>query len=116
MSEKSGSIDFRVLGVVVDQFTAVSDFVTDALDLSGFNDDWVLFCFRELNTTGAPTITVECSSDGVNGWVNYKRDAVLVLLPNSFLDDEFFPRYMRISYVANGSDGTVTLKFDGLKT
>ena len=64
-------------------------------------------------STGSPTITMQGSDDGEDGWFDYK-EVLNIAIPESFIDDEFFPKYMRLVYTANSSDGLITFKFGKL--
>ena len=108
MAKKLGVKLFYVSSFAVNgSYTGASDFNTNALELSE-NGEYILY-LGSTHTTGTPKVTLQCSDDGTN-WFNYKLDAVDVALPEVFLDDEFFPRYIRIAYTANSSNGNLSFK------
>ena len=107
---KIGSIDFFVSSVIVDGYTGAGDFNTDEIDLKAFNGDWVLYLFST-HTVGSPSISIQSSPDNTN-WVDYDAKSINIIIPNSIINNSFIPRYMRIVYTANSSNGFVTFNLN----
>ena len=108
--KKLGVLDFRVSGSVVDGYTGASDFVTDGLDFTKYSKSWILY-LESTHTTGTPPVTIQISHNN-SDWLDYVSDSVNVSLPASIFESKFYPKYMRISYTANSSDGNVTFKLN----
>lgn len=107
---KKSSNTFYVSSTAVTAYSGASDFNTDAMDLSKFQGAYVLYLYSD-HSSGTPTATVQVSYDGTT-WFDYRAETTTVSLPISISDDEFLPKYARIVYVANSSNGNVTFKFD----
>lgn len=106
---------FRVQDAEVVGFTGANDFNTDSFAMETFSGDWILYC-SSTHTTGTPKVTIQISDEGDDGspiWFTYK-DMVDIPITQSFIDDEVFPKFMRIVYTANSSDGLVTFKLSRL--
>lgn len=108
--KKLGVLDFRVGGVRVDNFSGAADFNTDSLDLSQYSKAWVVY-LQSTHTIGAPTVTIEVSEDG-NNWLNYVDDANDIVIPCGIGESRFYPKFMRLVYTANSSNGDVTFKYN----
>ena len=108
--KKIGVLDFRVSGAAVDSYSGGSDFQTDALDLSKYSRAWVVY-LESTHTIGAPTVTIEVSEDG-NNWLNYVDDATNIVIPCGIGESRFYPKFMRLNYTANSSNGNVTFKYN----
>lgn len=102
---KEGSDFFTVSGQPVNSFSGASSFNTDSLKLD--NSPFVLYAIST-HSSGTPTITIQFSDDDLT-WFTYK-DQSDILISETFFDGEFLPRYIRISYTANSSNGNVTFK------
>lgn len=101
-------IKVYVSATVVEAYTAVSSFNTDAIDFSKFSGVWNFTATRSL-TDGAPTLTVQCSNDG-SAWQDYGTTSTGFTLPCRFEDSEFSPNYLRFVYTNTGSPtGTITI-------
>jgi hypothetical protein len=107
---KLGSLNFYVSSVSVDGYSGASDFNTDSTDLSDYQEGWIVYA-ESTHTSGTPTITIQVSRDGIN-WLNYCAETVNVAPPVAIKQSYFYPKYIRIAYTANSSDGNITLKFD----
>lgn len=106
MAKKLGKRDFYVSSTVVDGYSGASNFNTDSMNMTESNGEIVIYLLST-HTTGSPTATLQVSDDGSN-WVNYKDKSILVSLPESFIDSEFMPKFLRVSYTANSSNGNVS--------
>lgn len=107
---KPDSENFFVSGTKVDGYTGASDFNTDSLDMITFQQGWILYV-ESTHTSGTPTITIQVSRDGTN-WLDYVTETINVQVPVAIKQSYFFPKYMRIAYTANSSNGNITLKLD----
>jgi|TARA_R110000772_G_scaffold244842_1_gene358247 hypothetical protein len=107
---KQGSNNFYVGSSKVESYTGASDFNTLGIDLTQYQSGWILYAESD-HTTGTPTITIQVSRDNTN-WLNYITDAIEVLIPITIQQSYFRPKYIRLQYIANSSDGDVTFKFD----
>lgn len=106
---KFGFKYFLVGGTVVDgTFSGASDFTTDALNLSSFQDAWLLYA-NSTYTTGAPTFTIQVSDDE-SVWFDYNERTTDVLFNRIVKESVFYPKFMRLVYKANSADGNVYLK------
>ncbi len=108
--KKLGVLDFRVGGTRVDNYTGAADFVTDAVDFSLYSKAWVVY-LESTHTTGTPSVDIQISKDGAE-WLNYVDDATNILIPCSIGESKFYPKFMRLVYTANSSDGDVTFKYN----
>ena len=97
----------------MDDLSATDDFTTEAMNLTKLNGPWVMYAERS-GTDGAPKVTLQISRDG-KAWSDYTVDATLVPLPASFSQSVFYPKFMRVVYVANSATGKVTFKFQEVK-
>jgi hypothetical protein len=100
---KTGEQYFLVSGSLIEQYSGASNFNTDALELP--NKIFIIYA-ESTHTIGSPKIDIEFSNDATN-WFVYKSQQSLSL-PQTIWDDEFLPRYMRLKYAANLSNGNVT--------
>lgn len=106
---KLGVLDFKVASTAVTAYSGASDFNTDAVDFSKYSKAWIVY-LESTHTTGTPQITIQISKDGTN-WIDYVAGSTLISIPVSILESRFYPKFMRISYIANSSDGNVTFKY-----
>lgn len=94
--------------VLADGTAATGDFNSTELDLTNFDDAWTLDVIRSASD-GAPTATIQCSNDGTN-WFTYKdQSGVSVTNGETFVDDEFKWRYIRVAFTSAGATGTVDI-------
>ena len=107
---KQGSSNFYVGVSKVESYTGASDFNTLGIDLTQYQSGWILYAESD-HTTGTPTITIQVSRDNTN-WLDYTIGAIEVLLPVTIQQSYFRPKYIRLKYLANSSDGNLTFKFD----
>ncbi len=103
-------ITVRVSSIDVVTYPANADFTTDAIDFSKYSKAWIVY-LESTHTVGSPQITIEVSNDG-SSWLNYVDDATSIFIPCSIGESKFYPKFMRISYVANSSNGNVTFKYN----
>lgn len=82
------------------------DGVTDALE---FCSNYVWFLQPFFTGIGAPTYTLEMSSDGIN-WKAYKVAATDVDILNALDDTHLSGQFLRIAITSNGATGTVRFK------
>lgn len=108
--KKLGILDFRIASVLVDGFTGAADVNTDGVDFSKFSKAWIVY-LDSTHTTGSPTITIEVSEDNVN-WFDYLPKSINISLPVTIQRSSFYPRFMRIAYTANSSNGNITFKYN----
>lgn len=90
--------------------SASSNFNSSSIDLTNFNSNWSLTIERSASD-GSPTVTIQCSDNG-SSWFEYKDESTGIDVTNGemFVDNEFIPRFMRVSYSAGSGTGTVTIK------
>lgn|SRR5574343_1590564 len=89
---------------------ATSAFDSDSLDLTNYDGPWTIDVIRSASD-GAPTVTIECSNDNSN-WFTYKEQSgVSVTNGETFVDDEFKWRYIRVAYTSGSGTGTVDIYF-----
>ena len=103
--DTGNSITLETSSQPIDGFSGASDFNTDGLELN--NNPFVLYT-DSTHTSGSPTINIEFSGDSTT-WYTYKSQSS-VSIPEVFFDDEFYPKYIRVAYTANSSNGNVTFK------
>jgi len=108
MSSKLKKQLFKVSSTDISGYTGISDFNTDGIDLTNFDSAFLVYC-DSTHTQGSPKITLEQSDDN-STWFKYKTKAVSIAIPETFIDGEYKPKYLRISYIANSSDGNVTFE------
>lgn len=106
---KLGVLDFKVASTAVTAYSGASDFNTDSVDFSEYSKAWIVY-LESTHTTGAPQITIEVSFDG-STWFDYLSRAVNVALPVTIQRSSFYPKFMRIAYTANSSNGDITFKY-----
>lgn len=99
------STTLEILSQPIDGFSGASDFNTDGLEFP--NSKFILYLDSD-HTSGTPTATIEFSGDN-STWYTYKSQSN-VPIPETFFDDEFYPKYIRVAYTANSSNGNVTFK------
>jgi len=102
---KTGEQFFLVSNNLINQYSGASDFNSDSLRLP--NSIFIIYA-ESSHTSGSPKIDVEFSNDATT-WYVYKSQSN-VSISQTIWDDEFLPRYMRIKYAANSSNGNVTFK------
>lgn len=107
---KKSSYNFYISSTKAVSYSGASDFNTDSLNLSDFNGSYVLYLNSD-HTTGTPTISMEVSNDG-SSWFEYTGETTDIAIPIAISDDEFLPKYLRLAYTANSSDGDITFKLD----
>jgi hypothetical protein len=100
-----------VNNVQIVDFDFENDITTDVIDMPESNKAWSIHV-NSLDASGAPTLTINCSNDGVN-FVEYSTlttDVNILLVPMVF-ETEFCPRYMQlvISSVGGASGDTISL-------
>ena len=100
---KTGEQFFLVSSSLINQYSGASDFNSDSLRLP--NSIFIIYA-ESSHTSGSPKIDIEFSNDATN-WFTYKSQTS-VGIPQTIWDDEFLPRYIRIKYIANSSNGNVT--------
>lgn len=100
-----------VNNVQIVDFDFENDITTDIIDMPASNKAWAIQ-INELDVTGAPRMTIQCSNDGVN-FVDYSGDTTdidIVTAPMVF-GTEFCPRYMRLflESVGGASGDTISI-------
>lgn len=108
MSKKLKAQYFQVSATDISGYTGASDFNSDGVDLTNFDGAFLVY-LNSTHTQGSPTITLEQSDDDTN-WFSYKSKAVNIAIPETFIDGEYRPKYLRIAYTANSSNGNVTFE------
>ena len=103
--DTGNSITLETSSQPIDGFSGASDFNTDGLEFP--NSEFILYLDSD-HTSGTPTATIDFSGDN-STWYIYKSQSN-VSLPESFFDNEFYPKYIRVTYTANSSNGNVTFK------
>lgn len=85
-----------VNGVPIVDFDFENDITTDVIDMPESNKAWAIQ-IPTLDASGAPTMTINCSNDGVN-FVGYSTatTTVDILTITMVFEAEFCPRYMQI--------------------
>lgn len=107
---KLGSNSFNIGATDIDGYTGASDFNTDGIDLTDYQEGWIVY-IESTHTTGTPTISIQVSRDNTT-FINYLTEAVDVSIPITIEQSTFKPNFMRIAYTANSSDGNVTFKLN----
>jgi len=100
-----------VNNVQIDGFDFANNITTDIIDMPASNKAWSIQ-INELDATGAPTMTIKCSNDGVN-FIDYSTattDIDIVATPMVF-ETEFCPRYMKLllETVGGASGDTISI-------
>jgi hypothetical protein len=102
---------------LADGTAATGSFDTSSVDLTNFDAPWTIDVIRSASD-GSPTVAIQCSNDDTN-WFDYKDTAgTSVTNGETFVDDEFKYRFIRISYTYGGGTGTVDInlyKYPDLK-
>lgn len=102
---------------LADGTAATGSFDTSSVDLTNFDGKWTIDVIRSA-TDGTPTAEIQCSNDDTN-WFTYKETAGTdVTNGETFLDDEFTYKYIRVAYTYGGGTGTVDInlyKYPDLK-
>ncbi len=89
---------------------AATDFITDFIEFPE-STPWSVQIERWFRVTveGTPTLTILCSNVQDGEYVSYdslSTDVDLTIPSNRVIYDSIFaPRFMKISYVSNGSEG-----------
>jgi hypothetical protein len=91
-----------VNNVQIVDFDFENDITTDIIDMPASNKAWAIQ-INELDVTGTPEMTIECSNDGVN-FVDYSTATTGIDIDASpmVFETEFCPRYMRLFLEAIG--------------
>lgn len=110
-SEKIFYHTSEISGNEVVDYSASSNFTTVGMDLSDWFGSWSVQISRTASD-GTPVASIEVSNDNVS-WREYDVESTSFSVINGeiIVDGEFLPRFMRISYVANGASGDITMKF-----
>jgi hypothetical protein len=82
---------------LADGTAATGSFDTSSVDLTNFDAPWTIDVIRSASD-GSPTVAIQCSNDDTN-WFDYKDTAgTSVTNGETFVDDEFKYRFIRVSY------------------
>lgn len=109
MGASTHRITWQVNGDNVINYPSNADFTTDSKKFELSYE----FCIQAIlsSLTGTPTLTLEASNDNIN-FVVYNPDAKDIDLTNTdnqiIYDDKFPCLYLRLKYVANGNNGTIS--------
>ena len=82
--------------VQIVNFDFENDILTDIIDMPESNKAWAIQV-NELNASGAPSMTIQCSNDGVN-FVRYSTETSDIDIAETpiVFGTEFCPRYMKV--------------------
>lgn len=103
-------INFKIVGVPATAVDATSDFTTDAFEFES-SHRWAV-ALSETGLVGAPTFTVQVSSDKVK-WYDWDALSTNVAIADSPDATYMSYRFMRVVYSANtASAGTINAMLD----